>query len=108
MSAVFTDANFATDALGAGQLTVIDFWATWCPPCVAMGPTIDKLSSTYDGVVNIGKLNADENPKTCIEYGITNLPVVLFLRNGQVVDKQVGLAHYSMLDKKIQKLLAAG
>ncbi len=107
MSAVFTDANFKKEVLGTQKLTVIDFWATWCPPCVAMAPAIDKLSQVYDGIVNIGKMNVDENPGTCVQYGITNIPVILFIRNGKVVDKQVGATTSSNINKKIQKLLAA-
>jgi thioredoxin 1 len=90
MSAIFTDANFETEVLGSHKLTVIDFWAAWCPPCVAMGPAIDALSQVYEGKVNVGKMNVDEHPDTSIRYGITNIPVVLFMKDGKVVDKQVG------------------
>lgn len=105
MSAIFTDANFRENVLEESRLTVVDFWATWCPPCVAMAPAIDSLSRRYEGRVNIGKLNADENPETCIQYGVTNLPVILFLKKGVVVDRQVGAVPERVLDKKIQKLL---
>lgn len=108
MAAIFTDANFEKEVLQSPQLTVLDFWATWCPPCIALGPTIDALAKEYAGTVNIGKVNADENPNISIEYGVTNLPCVLFLYKGKVVDKQIGLAPKAIYDKKIKKLLENG
>jgi len=105
MAAVFTDSNFDTEVLQADKLSVIDFWAPWCGPCLALGPTIETLSKEYDGKVNIGKVNVDENPQLSINYGITSIPAVLFIKNGQVVDKQVGAAPKSVFEKKIQQHL---
>ena len=105
MAAVFTDSNFETEVLKASKPSVIDFWAPWCGPCLALGPTIDALSKEYDGRVNVGKVNVDENPNLSIEYGVTSIPCVLFIKNGQVVDKQVGAAAKNVYDKKILKLL---
>lgn len=105
MAAVFTDSNFDTEVLQANQLSVIDFWAPWCGPCLALGPTIETLAKEYDGKVNIGKVNVDENPQLSINYGITSIPAVLFIKNGQVVDKQVGAAPKSVFEKKIQQHL---
>ncbi|MGN6568432.1 MAG: thioredoxin [Flavipsychrobacter sp.] len=105
MAAVFTDANFDTDVLKADKLSVIDFWAPWCGPCLALGPTIEALAKDYDGKVNIGKVNVDENPTISINYGITSIPCVLFIKNGQVVDKQVGAAPRNVFEKKIQQHL---
>lgn len=105
MAAVFTDANFESEVLKTDQLSVIDFWAPWCGPCLALGPTIDALSKEYEGKVNIGKVNVDENPQLSINYGITSIPAVLFIKNGQVVDKQVGAAPKNVFDKKIQQHL---
>jgi thioredoxin 1 len=103
MAATFTDANFDTEVVKAEKLTVIDFWAPWCGPCLALGPTIEQLSKEYEGQVNVGKVNVDENPNISINYGITNIPCVLFIKNGQVVDKQVGLAPKNVFDKKIKQ-----
>jgi len=105
MAAVFTDANFDSEVLQADKLSVIDFWAPWCGPCLALGPTIETLSKEYDGKVKIGKVNVDENPQLSINYGITSIPAVLFIKNGQVVDKQVGAAPKSVFEKKIQQHL---
>ena len=102
MAAVFTDANFETEVMSTDKLTVIDFWAPWCGPCLALGPTIDALSKDYEGKVNVGKVNVDENPNLSVNYGITSIPCVLFIKGGQVVDKQVGAAPKSVFEKKIQ------
>lgn len=102
MAAVYTDANFDAEVLSADKLSVIDFWAPWCGPCLALGPTIESLATEYDGKVNVGKVNVDENPNLSINYGITSIPAVLFIKNGQVVDKQVGAAPKSVFEKKIQ------
>lgn len=103
MAAVYTDANFETEVLNANRLTVVDFWAPWCGPCLALGPTIDAISTEYADKINVGKVNVDENPNVSMEYGITSIPCVLFIKGGQVVDKQVGAAPKSAYDKKIQQ-----
>ena len=103
MAAVYTDANFGAEVLASDKLTVVDFWAQWCGPCLAMGPTIDALATDYAGQVNIGKLNADENPDVCVEYGVIGMPCVLFFKDGKLVDKQLGLAPRNVLEKKIKQ-----
>lgn len=105
MAAVYTDSNFETEVLTGDKLSVIDFWAPWCGPCLALGPTIEALSKDYEGKVNVGKVNVDENPQLSINYGITSIPAVLFIKGGQVVDKQVGAAPKSVFEKKIQQHL---
>ena len=107
MTAVLTDANFTQQVLQADKLTIVDFWATWCPPCIALGPTMDALARDYEGRVNVGKLNSDENPQVSVTYGVMNLPCVLFFKNGQVVDKQVGAAPRAIYEKKIRRILEA-
>jgi len=102
MALEFTDANFETHVLQSDQLTVVDFWAEWCGPCRAIGPVIEELSKQYNGKVKIGKLNIDHNPDVGINYGITSIPAILFIKGGKVVDKQMGAAPKSVLEKKIQ------
>ncbi len=103
MAAVYTDTNFDAEVLKGDKLAVIDFWAPWCGPCLALGPTIEALAKDYDGKVNIGKVNVDENPNLSINYGVTSIPCVLYIKGGQVVDKQVGAAPRNVFEKKIQQ-----
>lgn len=102
MALEFTDSNFQNEVLTSDKLTVIDFWAEWCGPCRAIGPVIEELSKDYAGKVNIGKVNVDQNPQLSVNYGITSIPAILFIKNGQVVDKQVGAVPRAVLEKKIQ------
>jgi len=105
MAATITDANFEAEIISSDKLSVIDFWAPWCGPCLALGPTIDALSKEYEGKVTVGKVNVDENPNLSVNYGITSIPCVLFIKDGQVVDKQVGAAPKSVFEKKINQHL---
>ena len=102
MSLEFTDANFQTTVMESNKLTVIDFWAEWCGPCRAIGPVIEELATQYEGKVNIGKVNVDVNPTLSMNFGITSIPAILFVKGGQVVDKQIGAVPKAVLDKKIQ------
>jgi thioredoxin 1 len=101
MAAEFTDANFQKDVLESDKLTVVDFWAEWCGPCRAIGPVVEELSKQYEGKVNIGKVNVDNNSHVSTTFGITSIPAILFFKNGQVVDKQIGAVPKSVLEKKI-------
>lgn len=106
MAKEFNDANFQTDVLDSDKLTVVDFWAEWCGPCRAIGPVIEELSKEYEGKVNIGKVNVDVNPQVSTNYGITSIPAILFIKNGQVVDKIVGAQPKSNFVKKIEAHLS--
>ena len=90
MAKEFTDDNFQVEVLDSDKLSMIDFWAEWCGPCRAIGPVVDELSKEFEGRVNIGKVNVDHNPQLSMNYGITSIPAILFIKNGQVVDKLVG------------------
>ncbi|HLR37108.1 MAG TPA: thioredoxin [Chitinophagaceae bacterium] len=102
MALEFSDSNFQADVLDSDKLSVVDFWAEWCGPCRAVGPVVEELAKEYDGKVNVGKVNVDENPQTSMNYGITSIPAILFIKGGEVVDKQVGAVPKSVLNKKIQ------
>lgn len=100
-----TDSNF-DKWLNAPEPLVVDFWAEWCGPCKMMGPVVDELAESYSGRVNIGKLDVDENSEISNRFGIRNIPTVLFFKNGQLVDKQVGATQKSALAQKVEALLA--
>jgi thioredoxin len=104
MALEITDANFK-EYLGGDKPLVIDFWAEWCGPCRMISPIIDELYKEYDGKVVIGKVNVDENDEIPAEYGIRNIPTLLFFKNGELVDKHVGAAVKSTIEDKIKALL---
>ena len=91
--------------LESDKLTIVDFWAEWCGPCRAIGPVIEDLSKEYAGKINVGKVNVDNNPEVSMNYGITSIPAILFIKNGQVVDKLVGAQPKSNFVKKIEQHL---
>ena len=104
MALEITDSNFQ-EILAEGQPVVMDFWAPWCGPGKMVGPIIDELATEYEGKVIIGKCDVDENGDVAAEYGIRNIPTVLFFKNGELVDKQVGSAPKSAYVAKIEAIL---
>ena len=100
MAKIITDANYA-ELLEAGTPVVIDFSATWCGPCKKISPIIDELADEYEGKVVIGKCDVDDNDELTSRFGIRNVPTVLFIKNGEVVDKHVGAAPKSEFVSKI-------
>ena len=87
----FTDSNFQSQVLDAQEPVLVDFWAPWCGPCKALGPTIDELATEYQGKVRIGKLNTDENPQVASSHRINAIPTVMLFKGGQVVERFVGV-----------------
>ncbi len=105
MAFEFTDTNFQETAMDRNGVSVVDFWAEWCGPCRMVGPIIEELSNDYDGKVLIGKVNVDENPEVSMKFGIRSIPTILILKDGQVVDKQVGATSKQVLLDKIEAQL---
>ena len=102
MAFTFTDANFETEAIQSKGVQVVDFWAEWCGPCRAITPIIEDLASTYDGGdVKVGKLNVDENSEVAMRYAIRSIPTILILKDGEVVDRHVGMISKAALQQKI-------
>ena len=107
MASEFTDANFQEKVLSSDKLTVIDFWAEWCGPCRMIGPHIEEMSKEYDGRALIAKVNVDNNPEISYKYNVRSIPTVLYLKNGQIVDKQVGATSKKVLADKLEAILAS-
>jgi thioredoxin 1 len=105
MAIEFTDANFDELALKSKLPVVLDFWAEWCGPCRMIAPIIEELSKDFEGKALIGKVDVDLNNEISAKYGIRNIPTILFLKNGEVVDKQVGAVQKSVLADKLNKLI---
>ena len=104
MALEFTDGNI-TEIINSGKPVVIDFWAEWCGPCRMVGPLVEELAKEYDGKVVIGKMDVDVNTETPETYGIRNIPTILFFKDGQLVDKQIGATQKSVLAAKVEALL---
>jgi thioredoxin 1 len=85
-----TDSNFEEIVLQSTQPAVVDFWATWCGPCRAVAPVIEELAAEYDGKIVFGKVDVDNNSAITVQYGIRNIPTVLFFKDGVLIDKIVG------------------
>ena len=105
MALQFTDSNFKEEVLDYDGVTVVDFWAEWCGPCRMVGPIIDELHKDYDGKAKIGKVDVDSNPNTAMKYGVMSIPTILVLKNGEVVDKQLGVTSKAVLAQKIEAQL---
>lgn len=104
MALTVTDQNFE-ELLSEGKPMVIDFWAEWCGPCRMIGPIIEELATEYEGRVIIGKVDVDNNNDIVAQYGIRNIPTVLFFKDKELVDKQVGAASKVAFVEKTEQLL---
>lgn len=101
MAVAITSENF--DSLMKGdKLVVIDFWAQWCGPCKALGPTIEELATEYEGKAVIGKCDVDENNDLAVQFGVMNIPMLVFVKNGEMVDTLVGRVPKEDIVKKIE------
>ena len=105
MALEITDSNFDELVLQSDKPVVVDFWAEWCGPCKMIGPIIDEMSKDYEGKALIGKVNVDQNANVSAQFGVRSIPTVLFIKNGEVVDKSVGAVPKETLDSKLEALL---
>jgi thioredoxin 1 len=105
MAIEVTDANFDEIVLQSQKPVLVDFWAEWCGPCRMIGPLVAELSDDYNGRAIITKMDVDTNPGTAAKFGIRNIPTILFFKNGEVADKQVGAVPKTILASKIDALL---
>ena len=102
MAFEFTDNNFSETALAEDTVAVVDFWAEWCGPCRMVSPIIDELSQDYDGKALVGKVNVDDNGQVAMKYGVRSIPTILFIKDGEVVDKHVGATTKAALEAKME------
>lgn len=101
-----TPTNFQTEVLQSQVPVLVDFWAQWCAPCRAVAPTLDELAEKYRGKFTVAKVNVDEVQDLAIQFGVLNIPTLIFFKGGQEVDRVVGVQPKAQLDAKIQKLTA--
>jgi thioredoxin 1 len=106
MALEITDANFEELVLNSDKPVLVDFWAEWCGPCRMVGPVVEEIAKEYDGQAIVGKVNVDNNPGVSMKFGIRNIPALLFFKDGQIVDKQIGAVPKSVLTDKLAKQLA--
>ena len=104
MALEITDANFE-ELVASGKPVVVDFWATWCGPCKKIAPEIEALAKEYEGQAIVGKCDVDSNDGLTGRFGVRNIPTVLYIKNGEVVDKQVGAAPKSAFEDKLKAIL---
>lgn len=104
MALAINKTNFE-EVLASGKPVVIDFWAEWCGPCRMIAPIVDELATEYADQVVIGKCDVEDNDDITVKYGVRNIPTIIFLKNGELVDKQVGACSKDALKEKIEKLL---
>lgn len=105
MALEFTDQNFEELVIKSDKPVVVDFWAEWCGPCRMVGPIINELVLEYEGKATVGKVDVDNNPGVANQFGIRNIPTVLFIKNGAVVDKQVGAVSKAAFKAKLDAIL---
>ena len=105
MAIELTDATFESLVLKSDKPVLVDFWAVWCGPCRMVGPIVQEIGEEYGDKVVVGKLDVDHNPETARNFGIRNIPTLLFFKNGEVVDKQVGAVPKQKLTEKLDYLL---
>lgn len=105
MALEITDQNFEEVVLKSDKPVVVDFWAEWCGPCRMIGPVIDEMHNEYEGKAIIGKVNVDNNPGVSAQFGVRNIPTVLFIKNGEVADKSVGAVPKAQLTSKLDAIL---
>ncbi|AUP79956.1 thioredoxin [Flavivirga eckloniae] len=105
MALEITDATFEETVLKSDKPVMVDFWAAWCGPCRMVGPIIEEISGEYDGKAVVGKVDVDANQEFAAKYGVRNIPTVLVFKDGEVVNRQVGVAPKNTYTEAIDSLL---
>ena len=105
MALEITESNFEELVIKSDKPVLVDFWAEWCGPCRMVGPIVDELSNDFDGRAVVGKVNVDAEGGISMKYGIRNIPTLLIFKDGEIVDKQVGVAPKQVLANKLEALI---
>ena len=101
MALEITDSSFQEVVLNSDKPVLVDFWAVWCGPCRMLGPIIEEVAQDFEGKAVVGKVDVDNNQQVSVDYGIRNIPTVLIFKNGEVVDKIVGVAAKEVIAEKL-------
>jgi len=105
MALEITDATFEETVLKSDKPVLVDFWAAWCGPCRMVGPVIDEVSNEYEGKAVVGKVDVDANQEFAAKFGVRNIPTVLLFKDGELVDRKVGVSPKDAYTKAIDALL---
>jgi thioredoxin 1 len=105
MAVEITDANFDELVMKSDKPVMVDFWAEWCGPCRMIGPVVEEMHTEYAGKAIIGKVNVDHNSGVAAQFGVRSIPTILFIKNGEVVDKSVGAVPKATLASKLDAIL---
>ena len=105
MAIEVTDASFKQEVLESNILVLVDFWASWCQPCLMVVPILEEIAKAYEGKLKVCKVNVDEAREKAIEYGVMNIPTLAIFKDGQVVDKIIGVVPKETIQSKINPYL---